>query len=35
MKLNFVEPGEHMPGIEGAVPELIGPAWCADVLLDV
>jgi len=35
MMLNFVEPGEHMPGIEGAVPELIGPAWCADVLLDV
>lgn len=35
MMLHFVERGAHLPGIEGAVPDLIGPAWYADVLLDV
>lgn len=35
MMLQFVKPGERLLGIEGTVPELIGPAWCADVLLDV
>ena len=33
--LSRLEPGESLPGIGEGMPTLVGPAWYADVLLDV